>query len=145
MVSLSRPTAMQPDEIRDGFLALHGEVTHLLSEVLRKQSRWTVVAQPWELRKMERRFAALSQRFDVLDSQLVRHMRLPKDYDAFRTTATFDLYGAVREAVRAKLSDTNAALGSLRTQVDLRRSLAVSVIGVLVTVALVAAIVVMLL
>ena len=144
MVSLSRPTAMQPDEIREGFLALHGEVTHLLSEVLRKQFRWTVVVQPWQLRKLERRFAALSQRFDVLDSQLVRHMKLPKDYDAFRTTATFDLYGAVREAVHAKLSETNAALGSLRTQVDRHRSLTVSVIGVLVT-ALVAAIVVMLL
>ena len=96
---------MQPDEIRDGFLALHGEATHLLAEVLRQQSRWTVIVQPWRVRKMQTRFAGLSQRFDALDSQFVRHLKLPKDYDAFRTTATFDFYGAVREAVHATLAE----------------------------------------
>ena len=135
---------MEPDEIRDGFLALHGEVTHLLSEVQRKQSGWIVVVQPWQVRRMETRFVALSERFDALDSQLVRHMKLPKDYDAFRTTATFDLYGAVREAVHAKLSDTQAALGSMRKQAGSRSSRAVIVIGLALIVGLVVAVVALL-
>lgn len=129
---------MQPNEVRDGFLALHGEATHLLAELLRRRSGWAGMVQPWQLRKLQARFAVLSRRFDALDSQLVRHLTLPKDYDAFRTTATFDFYGAVREAVRTTLSDIEAALASRRIHGDRHRSVAVSVIAVLVIVALAA-------
>lgn len=135
---------MELDEIRDAFLALHGEVTQLLSDVLRKRSRWTAVVQRWQLRNMENRFDALSQRFEVLDAQLIRHTKLPKDYDAFRTTATFDLYGAVREAVRAKLSETQAALGSMRSHAHSPGWVAMAVIGVVVAIGLVIAIVALL-
>jgi hypothetical protein len=135
---------MKLDETRNAFLVLHGEVTHLLSEVLRPRSRWLLIVQRRQLRQMEDQFVALSQRFDVLDSQLVRHMKLPKDYDAFRTTSTFDLFGAVREAVRAKLSETQAVLGSMRNQAGSRSSRAVIVIGLAVAIGLVVAIVVLL-
>jgi hypothetical protein len=135
---------MELNEIRDAFLVLHGEVTHLLSEVLRPRPRWTLIVQRRQLRQMEDQFVALSQRFDVLDSQLVGHMKLPKDYDAFRTTATFDLYSAVREAVRAKLADTQAALDSMRNQPGSRSWRGIG-LGLAVVIGLVVAIVALLL
>lgn len=135
---------MELDEIRDAFLVLHGEVTHLLSEVLRPRPRWTLIVRRRQLRQMEDQLVALSQRFEVLDSELVRHMKLPKDFDAaVRTTATFDLYDAVREAARGRLSETRAALGSLRNEVGFQSSPALAVIAVAAAIGLVVAIVVL--
>ena len=135
---------METHEVRDAFLVLHDEVTHLLSDVLRPRSRWTLIVQRRQLREMEERFAALSQHFDALDSQLVRHLDLPKDYDAFRTTATFDLYSAVREAVRAKLAETRAALGSMRNQAGSPSSRALIAIGLAVVIGVLVVIVALL-
>ena len=133
---LSRPAAMEQKEIRAALLALHSEVTHLLSEVPPKRSGWTAIIQRSQLRNLEHRFATLSERFDLLDAQLSRHAKLPKDYDAFRTTATLDLYSAVREAILGKLSETRAALDSLRSHAPPSALVALAVIGLAITIGL---------
>jgi hypothetical protein len=133
---------MELDEIRGAFLVLHGEATQLLSEVLRPRSRWTLVIWRWQSRQLENQVVALSHRFEVLDAQLIRHVKLPRDYDsAIRTTATFDLYDAVRDAVRGRLSDTRMALDSLQNRARSESLLAVLVIALAVAIGLVVAIV----
>ena len=135
---------MELDEIRDAFLELHDDATQLVAEVQRTPSRWTIIVRHWRFRKIEHRFVGLSRRFAELDSQLNRHMKLPKDYDsAVRTTATFDLYDAVREAVRGLLSEARAALDSLRSHAHPSAWVAMAVIGLAVAIGLLVAIVVM--
>lgn len=136
---------MELDEIRGALLVLHGEATQLLSEVLRPRSRWTLIIWRRQLRRLENQLAALSQRFEVLDARLIRHAKLPKDFDsAIRTTATFDLYGAVREAVHAKLSETQAALGALRRHEHSPAWVALAVVGLALAIGLVVAFVALL-
>ena len=129
---------MELAEIRAEFLVLHGEVTELLSEVLSTRFKWTLVIYRWHLRKMDSRFQELFQRFAMLDAQLIQYTKLSGDFGSVaRTTATFNLYAAVREAVLAKLSETRAALDSLRRHGHSSGWVVMAVIGLAVAIGLV--------
>jgi hypothetical protein len=103
-------------------VVLHRDVTQLLSEVLRSRFTWKLVLRRGPLHEKETRLDELFQRFVSLDSELVQHTKPPSDFNsAVRSSAQFSMYSAVRESVRSLLSDTNAALGSLRNQIDFTR------------------------
>lgn len=126
---------MALEEIRIAFLDLHRDVTELLGDVLRARFQWRFILRGTGLNAFEARLDPLFRRFAELDAQLTLHTKPPADLNtALRASAHFALYSAVRESARGLLSDTNTALGSLRNQVDFHRSLALSLVSLVVAI-----------
>lgn len=84
---------------------------------------------------LEGRLDGLLQKFVRLDAQLIQQANAPSDINtALRSSAQFSIYTAVRDSVRGLLTDTGAAAGSLRNQLDFLGSLWLSLVALIVAV-----------
>lgn len=73
--------------------------------------------------------------FVGLDEEFIRHTSPPMDINAaMRAAAQFQLHGALRDSVRGMLVASSDVLGSLRNQLDFRRSFVLSLVALMVAI-----------
>ena len=126
-------TTMELDDIRAGFTKLHGEASQLMREVLHTRPTVGLAVCRGALSDLEDRLDSYLGRFVTLDEEFIRHTTPPQNATtAMRSAAQFTLHGSLRDSVRGLLTDTSAALGSLRSQLDFRRSLLISTLAVII-------------
>jgi len=113
-----------------GFSKLHLEASQLMRETLHTKPTIGLALQRDALRDLEDRLDAHLSTFVMLDEEFIRHATPPSDINsALRSAAHFQLHSVRRDSVRGLLTDTFGALGSLRNQLDFRRSMFVAVLA----------------
>lgn len=121
--------------IRSELTSLHREAAALLTDVLHVKPSLLLVLRRRRIEALEDKLDAYVSRFVALDAELLEHANAPADINtALRHSAHFAIYTAVRNSVRALLTDTAAASGSLRSRLDFLGSLLVSLVALVVAV-----------
>lgn len=122
------------DEVRTQFLALQREVGTLATEALHLRPTWRLVFGRRErLHSLEERLDAHFRTFMNLEADLVAHAQPPKDINSVILVGIqFQMHFGVRDSVRGVLADTNGILSGVRTQLDFRGSLAISIAAIVV-------------
>lgn len=126
---------MDLGEILAGFSRLHAEASQLMREALHTKPTLEFALRRGALSDLEDRLDQHVSTFVMLDEEFVRHTSPPSDINtALRASAQFSLHAVRRDSVRGLLTDTSGALGSLRNQLDFRRSMFVAVLALVVAV-----------
>lgn len=127
---------MDLGEIRSGFSKLHGEASQLMREVLHTRPTMGLALRRGAVGDLEDRLDSHLSTFVMLDEEFIRHTTPASDINtAIRASAQFTLHAALRDSVRGLLVDTSGALGSLRNQLDFRRSILISLLALVVAIA----------
>lgn len=133
---MTKPPDREIEEVRAGLRELHRAVGTFASEVLAFDLTWWRAFDRRSLRKLEERLETQFTTFMNLDADLLAHANWPSDINtAMRSAAHFQVDCGVRDSVRGLLTDTAAAVGSLRSQADFRSSLALSVAAIVLALA----------
>ena len=121
---------MDLGEVVAGFLKLHADASQLMREALHTKPTLSLALRRAALRDLEDRLDEHVSTFVMLDEEFIRHTSPPSDINtALRASAQFSLHSVRRDSVRGLLTDTSGALGSLRNQLDFRRSMWVAVLA----------------
>lgn len=122
------------DEVRTQFLLLQREVGALATEALHLRPTWRLVfGRRGRLHSLEERLDAHFTTFMNLEADLVAHAQPPEKIDSVILLGIqFQMHFGVRDSVRGVLVDTNGILSGLRTQLDFRGSLAISIAAIVV-------------
>lgn len=128
-------TAMDISDVLAGISTLHSEASQLMREALHTKPTLGMALQPAPLRELEDRLDKHVSAFLLLDEEFIRHTTPPSDINsAMRSAAHFQLHSVRRDSVRGLLTDTSGALGSMRNQLDFRRSMLVAVFALVVSI-----------
>lgn len=125
------------DEVRAQFLGLQREVGRLASEALRIRPTWRMAfSRLKQIHGLEERLAAHLTTFMNIDADLAEHAQ-PRGgaNESIIAAAQFQMHFGVRDSVRGLLSDTNGILASIRNEIAFRRSVALAVAAIFVSVA----------
>ena len=122
---------MELPEILTRLSSLHRDVSQLMRETLHTKPTLVLALQRRALRHLEDRFDEHVSAFITLDEEF-HSASPPSTFNGVANNmATFSLR---RDSVRGLLIDTSGALGSLRNQLDFRRTMVVAVVALVVSV-----------
>ena len=126
---------MDLPDIVSGFTALHAEASQLMREALHTKPTILLALQRAALKDLEARLDGHVSTFVMLDEEFIRHASPPSTINsAIFASAKFSLHSVRRDSVRGLLAETSGALGSLRNQLDFRRSMFVAVLALVASV-----------